>query len=546
MFVSLLPISLLLYACIISFCDTSLILSAITSVHHMFLWCMPYPFWYYIHTSYVSVIQALFILSAITPVHHMFLWYKPYPFCYYTRTSYVAVIQALSFLLLHPYIICFCDTSLILSAITSVHHMFLWCMPHPFCYYTRTSYVSVIQALSFLLLHPYIICFCDTSLILSAITPVHHMFLWYKPYPFCYYTRTSYVSVIQALSFLLLHPYIICFCDTSLILPCYYIHTSYVSCGKPYPFCYYIHTSYVSVIQALSFLLLHPYIICFCDTSLILSAITPVHHMFLWYKHYPFCYYTRTSYVSVIQALSFLLLHPYIICFCDTSIILSAITPVHHMFLWYKPYPFCYYIHTSYVSVVQALSFLLLHPYIICFCDTSLILSAITPVHHMFLWYKPYPFCYYTRTSYVSVIQALSFLLLHPYIICFCDTSLILSAITPVHHMFLWYKPCEICWLCFLTITSLPYYISATIRYTHSLFKDHFSEKVKNISFFLPLYYKFSYFYRGQWRLTRPHTSKNNTFAIQTDFARIPLIETLQATYDFDMLGVCETMLWFS
>ena len=49
----------------------------------------------------------------------------------------------------------------------------------------------------------------------------------------------------------------------------------------------------------------------------------------------------------------------------------------------------------------------------------------------------------------------------------------------------------------------------------------------------------------------RPHISKQNlSFAVcnldslpARDFARIPLIESLQATYDFDMFGVCESML---
>ena len=49
-----------------------------------------------------------------------------------------------------------------------------------------------------------------------------------------------------------------------------------------------------------------------------------------------------------------------------------------------------------------------------------------------------------------------------------------------------------------------------------------------------------------------PNVSKKNnlSFAIWNldslparDFARIPLIETLQTTYDFDMFGVCESML---
>ena len=48
-----------------------------------------------------------------------------------------------------------------------------------------------------------------------------------------------------------------------------------------------------------------------------------------------------------------------------------------------------------------------------------------------------------------------------------------------------------------------------------------------------------------------PHMSNHNlTFAVWNldslparDFARIPLIESLQASYDFDIFGVCESML---
>ena len=47
-----------------------------------------------------------------------------------------------------------------------------------------------------------------------------------------------------------------------------------------------------------------------------------------------------------------------------------------------------------------------------------------------------------------------------------------------------------------------------------------------------------------------PHVSKLLSFAVWNldglparDFARIPLIESFQATYDFDMFGVCESML---
>ena len=94
--------------------------------------------------------------------------------------------------------------------------------------------------------------------------------------------------------------------------------------------------------------------------------------------------------------------------------------------------------------------------------------------------------------------------------------------------------------------------VSATIRYTHSLFKSHFSEKTKNILFFAIVLQILSLISATVETNPGHDTSKKNnlSFAVWNldslparDFAIIPLIDTLQATYDFDMFGVCESML---
>ena len=74
-------------------------------------------------------------------------------------------------------------------------------------------------------------------------------------------------------------------------------------------------------------------------------------------------------------------------------------------------------------------------------------------------------------------MQPLSFvsipMTLYPYIKLLCDTTLIFRCPFAKYFVFVFSK-----------INFLPYYISAPIRYTHSLFKSHFSEKTKNILFF--------------------------------------------------------------
>ena len=74
----------------------------------------------------------------------------------------------------------------------------------------------------------------------------------------------------------------------------------------------------------------------------------------------------------------------------------------------------------------------------------------------------------------------------------------------------------------FTQITLLPCNISALFRTILSSFKNQLSEII--------FCYKCCYLYQTP------------TFPAR-DIARIPLIESLNRTYDFDMFGVCESML---
>ena len=100
----------------------------------------------------------------------------------------------------------------------------------------------------------------------------------------------------------------------------------------------------------------------------------------------------------------------------------------------------------------------------------------------------------------------------------------------------------------FLKTTLLPFYISASLRNTHSFFKYHFSRKTKNVSFYA-LVLHILIIISGSVELNPgPDMSKKSNFSfavwnLDRDFSRIPLIESLQNTYNFDMFGVCEFML---
>ena len=145
----------------------------------------------------------------------------------------------------------------------------------------------------------------------------------------------------------------------------------------------------------------------------------------------------------------------------------------------------------------------------------------------------------------LTIISFLSiFLTLYPFLEFFCNKTF----------AFFPYRICTFAnYFAYVVckITFLPCYISAAFRNTFSLFKNDFSEKAKNILFFA-FVLCILLIISGTVEINPgPHPSKKNfSFAFWNldslparDFARIPLIETLQSTYDFDMFGVCESML---
>ena len=101
-------------------------------------------------------------------------------------------------------------------------------------------------------------------------------------------------------------------------------------------------------------------------------------------------------------------------------------------------------------------------------------------------------------------------------------------------------------------ITTLPSYISIFFRTLPSLLKSHFSDEVKNMFFFF-LVLQILLVISGSVEINPGPSDpklKNLSFAVWNldslparEFARIPLIEGLQSTYDFDIFGICESML---
>ena len=84
-----------------------------------------------------------------------------------------------------------------------------------------------------------------------------------------------------------------------------------------------------------------------------------------------------------------------------------------------------------------------------------------------------------------------------------------------------------------------------------SLFKNLLSEKTKNIFFFVIVLQILLFISRSVEINPGPPFPKEKelSFAVWNldslparDFARIPLIETLQSTYDFVIFGMCESM----
>ena len=103
-----------------------------------------------------------------------------------------------------------------------------------------------------------------------------------------------------------------------------------------------------------------------------------------------------------------------------------------------------------------------------------------------------------------------------------------------------------------IKITFLPCYISSFIIQTLALFKGLFSSEIKNTCFYI-LVLQILLILSGSVEINPGPTDpimKKKSLAVWNldslsarDFARIPLIEAFQSTYNFDVLGICESML---
>ena len=116
------------------------------------------------------------------------------------------------------------------------------------------------------------------------------------------------------------------------------------------------------------------------------------------------------------------------------------------------------------------------------------------------------------------------------------------------NHFF--YKFCTISIQIFLEINRIPNKISHTIKNCFLLL-NHLSKCFKNALYFTIVLH-ILLIISGIEVNPGPVLSKKTKlpFAVWNldsiparDFARIPLIETFQATYDFDLFGVCESLL---
>ena len=102
----------------------------------------------------------------------------------------------------------------------------------------------------------------------------------------------------------------------------------------------------------------------------------------------------------------------------------------------------------------------------------------------------------------------------------------------------------------FSMITLLPWHISALSQSIYLFLRSQLSKKTKNILSFI-FVIKMLFIISGSVEINPgPHMSRNLSFAVWNldslparDFARIPLIESLQTTHDFDMFGVWESIL---
>ena len=164
-------------------------------------------------------------------------------------------------------------------------------------------------------------------------------------------------------------------------------------------------------------------------------------------------------------------------------------------------------------------------------------LAGAVPLKILFGLIKVFTYCF----MIISLLAVL--LILYPYLKLFCNNK---SGFYILHCSFENYFVYVFC-----NISLLPYYISASISHTFSLYKS-LSETFKFFLFFV-IILQILLFISGSVELNPgPDISKKNnlSFAVWNldslparDFARIPLIESLQNAYDFDMFGVCESML---
>ena len=103
----------------------------------------------------------------------------------------------------------------------------------------------------------------------------------------------------------------------------------------------------------------------------------------------------------------------------------------------------------------------------------------------------------------------------------------------------------------FVISNETPNIISCTIKIVISYFRNNLSTGFKNFVFFLTILH--TLLVLSGTVETNPGPSekiRNLSFAVWNldsiparEFARIPLIETFQATYNFDIFGVCESLL---
>ena len=144
--------------------------------------------------------------------------------------------------------------------------------------------------------------------------------------------------------------------------------------------------------------------------------------------------------------------------------------------------------------------------------------------------------------AFCGMVISVMFILLTllPFLILFFDITFAFGSyhICPFTNYFL---------KTFSLTTLIPCYISAVTQSIFSFFKNHFSVKAKNILFFVCVLQMLLVLSGTVEYNPGHHMSKHNfSFAVWNldslparDFARIPLIESLQASYDFDMFGVC-------